>query len=124
VAELLILQPKMPRSLIACMCAVVANLQEVRNDLSQETERLAEKLYGEMQSAQTGDILREGLHQYLTRFLASIAELGNGIGRDFLLPVAPELPEEAPEEAPAPVQGQTQTQSQTQTQTQTQTQAG
>jgi len=122
VAELLILEPKMPRSLVACMCAVVANLQEVRNDLSHDTERLAEKLYGELQSAQIGDILDESLHQYLTRFLASIAELGNGIGRDFLLPVAPELPEEA--SAPAPAQTQTQTQTQGQGQTLTQTQAG
>jgi uncharacterized alpha-E superfamily protein len=112
VAELLILQAKMPRSLVACMCGVVANLQEVRNDLSQDTERLAERLYAELQSAQIDDILGEGLHEYLTRFLAAIGELGNGIGRDFLLPVAPELPE------PEPVaQTQTQTQSQTQTQT-------
>jgi len=122
VAELLILQPKMPRSLVACMCAVVANLQEVRNDLSQDTERLAGKLYGELQSAHIGDILDEGLHAFMTRFLASIAELGNGIGRDFLLPVAPELPEEAP--APGQTQTQTQGQAQTQTQTQTQPQPG
>ncbi|WP_036167790.1 alpha-E domain-containing protein [Massilia sp. 9096] len=118
VAELLILQPKMPRSLVACMCAVVANLQEVRNDLSQNTQRLAEELYGKLQSAQIGDILDEGLHEFMTTFLASIAELGNGIGHDFLLPVAPEVEEE---EAPTPTQTQTQTQSQTQTQTQTRT---
>jgi uncharacterized alpha-E superfamily protein len=112
VAELLILQSKMPRSLVACMCGVVANLQEVRNDLSQDTERLAERLYAQLQSAQIDDILGEGLHDYLTRFLASIGELGNGIGRDFLLPVAPEVPET--ETGPAgPVQTQTQTQSQT-----------
>jgi len=117
VAELLILQAKMPRSLVACMCAVVANLQEVRNDLSQETERLAEELYRELQTAQIGDILDESLHQFMTRFLASIAELGNRIGRDFLLPVAPEV-EEA---EPAQTQTQTQTQIQTQTQSQTQT---
>ena len=34
VAELLILHAKMPRSLVACMAAVVANLQHVSNDLS------------------------------------------------------------------------------------------
>jgi len=115
VAELLILQAKMPRSLVACMCGVVSNLQEVRNDLSHDTERLAEKLYATLQSAQIDDILDEGLHEFLTRFLASIAELGNGIGRDFLLPVAPEV-HDAP---PPPAKTQTQTQSQTQSQTQT-----
>jgi uncharacterized circularly permuted ATP-grasp superfamily protein/uncharacterized alpha-E superfamily protein len=41
-----------------------------------------------LQSMQIDDILEEGLHEFLTRFLASIGELGNGIGRDFLLPVA------------------------------------
>jgi len=109
VAELLILQAKMPRSLVACMCAVVANLQEVRNELSHETERLADELHTTLQSMQIDDILEEGLHEFLTRFLASIGELGNGIGRDFLLPVAPEVHEPAP--------SQTQTQSQTQSQT-------
>jgi uncharacterized alpha-E superfamily protein len=119
VAELLMLQPKMPRSLVACMCAVVANLQEVRNDLSQDTERLAEQLYHKLQSAQIGDILDEGLHEFMTKFLAQIGEIGNGIGRDFLLPVAPEVQEVG--EMRNPTQTQTQTQSQTQTQTQTQT---
>jgi uncharacterized alpha-E superfamily protein len=122
VAELLILQAKMPRSLVACMCAVVANLQEVRNELSHNTERMAEKLHASLQSADIDDILEEGLHEYLTKFLASIGELGNGIGRDFLLPVAPEVQEEAPAPAPVPAPTQSQTQSQTQTQTQTQSQ--
>jgi uncharacterized alpha-E superfamily protein len=124
VAELLILQSNMPRSLVACMCAVVANLQEVRNELSHDTEALADRMHTELQSARIEDILeREGLHQFLTRFLASIAELGNGIGRDFLLPVAPEVDVE--EEAQPEAQTQTQTQtlgdlpSQSQTQTAT-----
>lgn len=117
VAELLILQAKMPRSLVACMCGVVANLQEVRNALSHDTERLADELYARLQSVQIEDILDEGLHEFLTRFLASIAELGNGIGRDFLLPVAPEAHEPAPSEMPSETPSPTQTQTQTQTQT-------
>jgi uncharacterized alpha-E superfamily protein len=117
VAELLILESNMPRSLVACMCGVVTNLKEVRNDLSQDTERLADGLHTELQSAQIENILEEGLHQFLTRFLASIAELGNGIGRVFLLPVAPELDQEA--ESDTQTQTQTQTQSGTQSQTQT-----
>jgi uncharacterized alpha-E superfamily protein len=117
VAELLVLESKMPRSLAACMCAVVANLQEVRNELSHETERQAEQLYGQLQSARIDDILAEGLHEFMTKFLASIAEIGNGIGRDFLLPVAPEVEEDA--STPTPTQSQSQGQGQTQTQTQT-----
>ncbi|MES2902447.1 MAG: alpha-E domain-containing protein [Pseudomonadota bacterium] len=91
VAALLILQAKMPRSLVACMAAVVANLQDVRNELSLDTERLAGKLHATLQFALIDDILEEGLHDFLTRFLASIEELSKGISCDFLVPVAREV---------------------------------
>ncbi|MES2756974.1 MAG: alpha-E domain-containing protein [Pseudomonadota bacterium] len=91
VADLLILQDKMPRSLVACMAAVVANLQDIRNDVSQDTERLAGKLHATLQFALIDDILEEGLHEFLTTFLASIEDLGNRISCDFLVPTAPEV---------------------------------
>jgi len=116
VASLLILQEKMPRSLVACMAAVVANLRDVRNDLSHDTEKQAEALYAMLQSATVADILDEGLHEFLTRFLAAVDELGNGISRDFLIPIEP-----VEEEEEAPVQSQTQSQSSTGTQSQSQT---
>jgi uncharacterized alpha-E superfamily protein len=103
VAELLILQEKMPRSLAACMAAVVANLKDVRNAQSHDTERLAVELYAMLQSSPIGAILEEGLHAFLTRFLASVDALGNGISRDFLIPIEPALPDE----------GRTQSQTQT-----------
>ena len=87
VAELLILEAKMPRSLVACMAAVVSNLKEIRNDLSQDTERFAGKLHAELQFACIEDILEEGLHVYLTRFLACIDELGSRLSCDFLVPL-------------------------------------
>jgi uncharacterized alpha-E superfamily protein len=121
VAELLILQQKMPRSLVACLCGVVSNLQDVRNEQSHETERLAEELYARLGAIRIEDILKEGLHQFLTRFLRSIEELGNGISRDFLMPVAPAVKEAAPAPKPTSTQSQTQTGSGTQTQSQTQT---
>lgn len=86
VAALLILQAKMPRSLVACMAAVVANLQEVRNELSLDTERQAEKLHAKLKFALIDDILEEGLHEFLTAFLAAIEQLGKRISADFLLP--------------------------------------
>ncbi len=33
------------------------------------------------------DILEQGLHDYLDRFLADINELGHRVSRDFLLPI-------------------------------------
>jgi len=62
VAELLMLRGDMPRSLLACMDEVVANLAEVRNDVSADTERLAGKLHAEFKFARIEDILQAGLH--------------------------------------------------------------
>jgi uncharacterized alpha-E superfamily protein len=86
VAELLMLQANMPRSLVACMAAVVSNLKDVRNDLSRDTERFAGKLHAELQFARIDDILAQGLHDYLTKFLACINELGDRVSADFLIP--------------------------------------
>ncbi|MGV8897963.1 MAG: alpha-E domain-containing protein [Burkholderiaceae bacterium] len=86
VAELLILRANMPRSLTACMAAVVTNLKDVRNDLSHDTERFAGALLAELQSVRIEDILEQGLHDYLTKFLECIDELGIRLSRDFLAP--------------------------------------
>jgi uncharacterized alpha-E superfamily protein len=86
VAELLMLHPAMPRSLVACMEEVVENLRQVRNDISEDTERFAGKLYAELKFADIDEILEKGLHEYLTDFLQKAFELGNRISRDFLVP--------------------------------------
>ena len=88
VAELLILRGDMPRSLIACMSEVVNNLAEVRNDISAETERFAGRLHADLKFNSMDDILKHGLHDYLTEFLEHVYELGNRVSRDFLLPLA------------------------------------
>ena len=88
VAELLMLRGDMPRSLLACMGQVVANLKAVRNDVSADTERMAGKLHSELQFARIDDILDAGLHDTLTDFMERIFELGNRISRDFLVPLA------------------------------------
>jgi uncharacterized alpha-E superfamily protein len=87
VAELLMLREDMPRSLAACLEEVVADLQEVSNSASAETERLAGKLHAELKFGRIDEILDGGLHDYLTRFLEQIYEIGNGISRDFLMPL-------------------------------------
>jgi uncharacterized alpha-E superfamily protein len=88
IAELLMLRGDMPRSLLACMDEVVQSLHDVRNDVSADTERFAGKLRAELQFGKIDDILAEGLHDTLTRFLANIYELGNRVSRDFLVPLA------------------------------------
>jgi uncharacterized alpha-E superfamily protein len=88
VAELLILRPDMPRSLAASMNEVVANLQLVANAQSGETLRRAGRLQSDLRYGRIDEILATGLHAYLTQFLDRVGDLGAGIGRDFLVPVA------------------------------------
>lgn len=88
VAELLMLRADMPRSLHACMEAVVRNLNDVSNKSSRDTERLAGKMLAELQFARIGEILGSGLHEYLKQFFDQIYALGNRISRDFLVPLS------------------------------------
>ena len=87
VAELLMLRADMPRSLMGCMEEVVSNLKQVCNENSAGTERFAGRLHAQLKFAAIGDILEQGLHDYLDRFLTDINELGNRVSRDFLLPL-------------------------------------
>ena len=88
VAELLILRPDMPRSLAACLNEVVANLELVANQQSDDTLRRAGRLRADLQFGRIDEILMTGLHAYLTQFLDRVSDVGAGIGRDFLVPVA------------------------------------
>ncbi|MEN9865318.1 MAG: hypothetical protein RL748_908 [Pseudomonadota bacterium] len=87
VAELLILRSDMPRSLHACMEAVQANLKDLSNKSSADTERLAGKMLAELQFGRIEEVLESGLHDYLVHFFEQIFELGNRISRDFLVPL-------------------------------------
>ncbi|OVZ57613.1 hypothetical protein CDO44_17810 [Pigmentiphaga sp. NML080357] len=87
VAELLILNPSMPRSLLASLDHVCENLAMLRTGNSRECERYAGKLRAELLYAEIRPILARGLHAYLTEFLARIATLGNKISSAFLLPL-------------------------------------
>ncbi len=86
VAELLILRPDMPRSLLACMNEVLANLSAVANDHSGETARVAGKLRADLEFANIEEILATGLHAFLTQFLDRVNNLGGRISQDFLMP--------------------------------------
>lgn len=86
VVELLILNPSMPRSLLASLDAVCANLATLTTQNSRDCERYAGKLRAELLYADIRDILDQGVHEYLTEFLARMYVLGNKISTTFLLP--------------------------------------
>ncbi|WP_085315023.1 alpha-E domain-containing protein [Derxia lacustris] len=87
VAELLILNGAMPRSLANCMNEVLSNLGSITNAQSAETERRAGLLVAELHYGRIDDVFHTGLHAYLTSFLEKVGDLGNRISRDFLVPL-------------------------------------
>ncbi len=88
VAELLLLRVDMPRSIARCMKEVYANLREVVNDQSAETERRAGELEAQLRFGRIDDIVRDGLHNYVVRLLGRVQDLGDRIADDFLVPVS------------------------------------
>ncbi|WP_157271747.1 alpha-E domain-containing protein [Azohydromonas aeria] len=88
VAELLILRPDMPRSLLACLNGIMEQLTLVANEHSGETMRLAGKLQAQLRWGRIEEIMEEGLHDYLVEFLRCVGDLGVGISQDFLVPMA------------------------------------
>lgn len=86
VAELLILRPDMPRSLLGCLNEVMSNLAMVSSDPASETRRRAGKLRADLQYSQIDEILATGLHAFLTQFLDRVNEIGAHISREFLVP--------------------------------------
>ena len=88
VAELLILRMDMPRSLHFCMNGVLKNLDLIANRQSGETQRQAGLLHAQLHYARVEEILEHGLHEWLTDFMDGIYLLGDGISKDFLVPMA------------------------------------
>jgi uncharacterized alpha-E superfamily protein len=84
VAELLILHPGMPRSLLFCLRGLVKSLELVANRQSGETQRRAGQLYSELRYGRIEDILARGMHGFLTDFMQRIENLGVAVQRDFL----------------------------------------
>jgi len=86
VAELLIINNQLPRSLAYCMGRAVTSLERVANAQSDETLRQAGRLAAELRYARIDEIFAAGLHSFLTEFLERVGQLGDGISRDFLMP--------------------------------------
>jgi uncharacterized alpha-E superfamily protein len=84
VAELLMLRADMPRSLLAAMNALCSHLHHLANKRSHNTLRKAGMLQAQIKFAHIDDVLAQGVHAYLTEFLARINDIGHGISQDFL----------------------------------------
>ena len=87
VAELLIFNRDMPRSLHFCLNSVAKILDLIANSNSGETQRQGGMLNAQLRYGRIEDILEHGLHEWLTDFMDRIYLLGNGISKDFLVPM-------------------------------------
>jgi uncharacterized alpha-E superfamily protein len=87
VAELLIFNKDMPRSLHFCLNSVIKTLEQIANSNSGETQRQTGMLHSQLRYGRIEDILEHGLHEWLSDFMDRIYLLGNGISKDFLVPM-------------------------------------
>jgi uncharacterized alpha-E superfamily protein len=85
VAELLVLRDDMPRSMSRCMTQVNTHLVAVANAQSRETVRRAGELQASLHFGRIEDIFSMGLHEYLTRFIGRVRDLGERVAQDFLV---------------------------------------
>jgi uncharacterized alpha-E superfamily protein len=84
VAELLILDRRMPRSLAACLEQIDQALSRVQGQNDQPAKRLSAELQARLVHGDIEEIFQGGLHEYLTDFLDDIHELGQRIQRAYL----------------------------------------
>ncbi|HEU4352831.1 MAG TPA: alpha-E domain-containing protein [Burkholderiales bacterium] len=84
VAQLLILERRMPRSLAACIEQIRDALSRISGQGDQAAKRLAYELHARLTNADIEEIFQAGLHEYLTECLADIGELGQRLQRAYL----------------------------------------
>ena len=87
IAELLILRPEMPRSLVSCMEQVTRFLDLLAGAYGGkrgECHRLAGEMHARLRYGQIGQIMGAGLHEFLTEFVDRSVLLGDAIGKLYL----------------------------------------
>jgi uncharacterized alpha-E superfamily protein len=84
VAQLLILERRMPRSLAGCFDSIIEAMARLRGQSDQAAKRLANELHARLSYADIEEVFQSGLHEYLAEVLADIGELGNRIQRAYL----------------------------------------
>jgi uncharacterized alpha-E superfamily protein len=84
VAQLLILERRMPRSLAACFDLIKDSMDRIEGRNDQAAKRLAYELHARLTHADIDEIFQSGLHEYLNACLADINELGSRIERAYL----------------------------------------
>ncbi|TMV11575.1 alpha-E domain-containing protein [Arenibacterium halophilum] len=85
IADFLILDKRLPRSLAFCTSQIVSNLRYVAEDYGNtyECNRKAEKLHSRLMNRDIESIFEEGLHEFIDAFIGDNNALGRQIEEDF-----------------------------------------
>lgn len=87
VADLLILNRKMPRSLAASYETMVRNLDWISEAYGRRgtSQRMASNTLARLDAARIEDIFQSGLHEFISEFLGENAKLGAAIAEQYLV---------------------------------------
>ncbi len=86
VADLLILRPEMPRSLISCYESVVQNLDRLGKSHGRQgqAQRHARAIFGKLENATIDSVFQNGLHEFIQGFIADNHRLGALVSEQYL----------------------------------------
>jgi uncharacterized alpha-E superfamily protein len=88
VAELLIMRPELPRSLLFCYGQITRYLDEIGGANAvrrSEAHRQAGALYAQLRYGRIEDVFQGGLHEFLTEVIDKTVVLGEQVSQQYLL---------------------------------------
>ncbi|CAM3703115.1 alpha-E domain-containing protein [Polynucleobacter antarcticus] len=88
VAQLLIFNKQMPRSLVCCVNELIPLISEVKNQQSKEIERLLGKLKASLDYSDIDEVFTQGLEEFIEEFLERINHIADEFSNAYLIPLA------------------------------------
>ena len=87
VADLMILNPQMPRSLAACYEAITRNLDQIAQVYGRQgaSQRHARSMFTRLDGTDIDTVIAGGLHEFLSDFIAENTRLGSLISEQYLV---------------------------------------
>ena len=85
VAELIILNPQMPRSLRYCYDRLDETLHELCGTTAPDCQRIAGGLHARLRYRKISEVFETGLHEFLTECVETNALMGQQLERDFMM---------------------------------------
>ena len=87
VADLLILNRQMPRSLFSCHAEIMERLDQLADYYGRRgpSQRMASNTLSKLESSRIEDLFQKGMHEFITGFLRDNATLGAAIAEQYLV---------------------------------------